>query len=87
MRYEDSIWKQSDKGTQLLYSRRLVVYKLGSELGSEAKNVVVVSQRVYWTVDLEFVKVERKLEVTHNQTFDSGIELEAQELLENTYSN
>ncbi|CAD5324680.1 unnamed protein product [Arabidopsis thaliana] len=58
-RYEDSIWKQSDKGTQLLYSRRMVVYKLGSE----AKNVVVVSQRVYWTVDLEFVKVERKLEI------------------------
>ena len=81
--YEYSIWTQSDKGTQLFYSRRLVVYKLGSE----AKNVVEVSQRVYQLVKLKFAKDERKLEVIQSQTFDPGIGIESQELLENTYSN
>ncbi|XP_020880921.1 uncharacterized protein LOC9311752 isoform X1 [Arabidopsis lyrata subsp. lyrata] len=83
VRYEYSIWKQSDKGTQLFSSRRLVVYKLGSE----AKNVIEVSQRVYQLVKLKFAKDERKLEVIQSQTFDPGIGLESQELLENTYSN
>ncbi|KAG7577367.1 hypothetical protein ISN45_Aa03g016530 [Arabidopsis thaliana x Arabidopsis arenosa] len=78
--YKNFLWEHSDKGTQLLCSRRLVVYKLGSE----AKNVVPVSQRVYWTVEQEFSKVERKLEVTQSQTFDPGIGLESQETLRRT---
>ena len=74
------LWEHSEKGTQLFCSRRLVAYKLGTE----AKNAVAMSPRVYWTVKLEFATVERKLEVTQSQTFDPGIERESQETLKRT---
>ena len=74
------LWEHSEKGTQLFCSGRLVAYKLGTE----AKNAVAMSPRVYWTVKLEFATVERKLEVTQSQTFDPGIERESQETLKRT---
>ncbi|KAG7575039.1 hypothetical protein ISN44_As09g031800 [Arabidopsis suecica] len=80
-RYEYSIWKQSDKGTQFLCSRRLVIYKLGSE----ATSVVEMYQRVYRLVKLKFSKEERKIEVIQSQTFDPGIGLKSQEILRSLF--